>query len=265
MKKIFFVFAVVFCSTLLNAQERFFLYGKILGADGTPIPSAQASFSTVIGGQPLSTTEAGPDGSFKLVISGSELSMLKFTAPLSDSITLPILLTTVQHTMSLTIRLSGHSVLDANAAPQKAYVRIHIKDENTELGIAERVMIAFREEQRLDSAGFIFTLGHPLQRRDPDSLLVDLSARILSEENPMHRELFLLRYLQVCTNAKRAGNPAILKMVLRLVEPGSPFWSLAPDLLKSPALAASDALEYTRRVRALTFDPELKLWIDRSH
>jgi hypothetical protein len=265
MKKFFFAcLAAVFCFTALKAQDRFFLYGKILGADGTPIPSARISLSTVIGDQPVSGTQPGPDGSFKLVITGRDLLLLKFAAPLADSVTVPVLFTTIQRTLSLTVHLNQHRLSDSNAVHEAASAPIHIKDENTELGIAERLMMAFREEKRLDSAGYILMMGRPMQHRDPDSLVASLSSRIQEETNPMHRELLLLRYLQACTNAKRKGDPAILKMAFNLVEPDSPFWSLAPELLTETA-HMPDAAGYMQRVKTRTGDQELKRWIESQH
>ncbi|MGE5315712.1 MAG: carboxypeptidase-like regulatory domain-containing protein [Acidobacteriota bacterium] len=266
MKKFFFVCALAFCSTLLTAQERFFLYGKILGADGTPVPSAQVSLSTVLGRQPLASAQAGADGSFRLIVSQPDLAMLTFAAPLHDSLSIPLLLTTVQRTMSVTIKLAGGSLSDSSAGAMKApgVSSLHMRDENTELGIAERLMIALIEEKRLDAQGMIFTPGRGAQRRDPDSLLAVLSSRIQKEDNPMHRELFLFRYLQVCTNARRTGSPAVLAMAAKYIEADSPFWTLVPELLAAFP-ASSGAGAYRQMVRTRTSDGELKTWIDTQH
>ncbi|HLP17458.1 MAG TPA: carboxypeptidase-like regulatory domain-containing protein [Bacteroidota bacterium] len=264
MKNLFLASALVLCSAFLHAQDRFFLYGKILGADGTPIPSAQVSYSTAIDRQQVASTEAGPDGSFRLVISGADLALLKFSAPRHDSLMLPLLLTTVQRTMSVTVRLNGPGPADSIPAQHGVYVPLHIKDENTELGIAVRLLTAMMEEKGLDSAGNLIVPGRGLQRRNPDSLLVSLSDRIMGEQDPIHREILLIRYIQVRANAKREGTAVMRKMALNLVEPASPLWSLVPGLLRTQGRPWPEFAEYVRRVRARTHDPELKQWIDAA-
>ncbi len=275
MKKILFI-TFVLCFCLVHAQERFFLYGKILGADGMPLPSAHVSLSTVIGRQPIATAQAGPDGSFKMVVTDHALAMLTFSGAASDSFMLPLLLTTEQRTLNVTVRLAQLSGQSSVSSAQHASLQMQYG--NTELGIAEKLMVSMLEEKRL--AGKLFPAlsdrkpGDPgaidatgdsgIHFRDPDSVLALLAQQILAEQNPLHREAFLLRYMQMRTIAKRDGNPVIVRMVLGLVEPSSPFWSLVPELIKASASTPKEYTDYARRVKALTRDPELKLWLEQQ-
>lgn len=269
MKKILLL--LLLCGTLLTAQERFFLYGKVLGADGMPLPSAQISLSTVIEHQPIVSVQASSDGSFKLVVSGRALAMLTFAGAGCDSFTLPLLLTTEQRTLNMTVRLPLLSTGGSAGDVQRASVQMQYG--NTELGIAEKLMVAMMEEKRL--AGKMAMLmnvgikpdaaeGHPpaLHMPDADSVLALLEHRILAEQLPLHREAFLLRYAQFRAETKRAGNPVILNMVLDYVEPSSPLWSLVPELIKASALTPKSYSEYVRRVMLSTPDPELKTWLE---
>jgi hypothetical protein len=52
-------------------------------------------------------------------------------------------------------------------------------------------------------------------------------------------------------------------MVLVMVEPSSPYWSLVPELIKASALSPKQYADYVKRVKALTPDPELKAWLER--
>jgi hypothetical protein len=271
--KIIFI-AVLVCSSLLQAQDHFFVYGKVLDADGMPLPSAQVSLSTVIEQRPITSAQVGSDGSFKLLVSGHAIALMTFTGAASDSFTLPLLLTTEQHTLNLTVRLARCSVQHAGLSAQHASIQIQYG--NTELGIAEKLMASMMEEKRL--AGLLTSApvdGKPpashadsvvvesgIHYPQPDSVLTRLSEQIRAEENPLHREAFLLRYMQLRTETKRMGDPAIVNMVLSSVDPESPFWSLVPELIKASASTSREYKEYALRVKALTLDPELKTWLE---
>jgi hypothetical protein len=266
--------ALLLCFSLLHAQDRFFLYGKVLGADGMPLPSAQVSLTTVIERRPITATQAASDGSFKLVVAGHALAMLKFTGADVDSFLLPLLLTTEQRTLNVTVRLAHHAGDRSDVSMQHASLQMQY--ENTELGIAEKLMVSMMEEKRLaakmdavmvnggraDSLAVGGTAESGMHYRDPDTLLAKLGAQIIAEQLPLHRDAFLLRYVQLRTETKREGNPAIVKMVLGAVEPASPFWSLVPELIRASAPTAKEYADYVRRVKALTPDPELKAWLE---
>ncbi len=270
MKKIF-IACLLLCVPLLHAQERFFLYGKVLGADGMPLPSAQASLSTVIERQPIASTNVSSDGSFKLVVSGHALALLTFTGFGCDSLTLPLLLTTEQRTLNMTVRLPLQPEAPTGLGPQRASIQMQYG--NTELGIAEKLMMAMMEEKRLagrmtplmnvgigtDAAGN----GAPaVHAPDPDSVLARLEKQIRAEQNPLHRDAFLLRYMQFRTGTKRPGNAAIVNMALNLIDPASPFWPLVPELIKASASTPEQYGEYVRLVKQRTPDPELNSWLD---
>jgi len=272
MKK-FLIACLLLCVPLLHAQERFFLYGKVLGADGMPLPSAQVSLSTVIERQPIVSARTSSDGSFKLVVSGHALALLTFTGAACDSLALPLLLTTEQRTLNMTVRLPLQSDVPSGIHPQRASIQMQYG--NTELGIAEKLMMSMMEEKRL--AGRMTVLmnvgigadgagnGAPaLHATDPDSLLARLEKQIRAEQNPLHRDAFLLRYMQFRTVTKRPGNAAVVKMVLNLVDPSSPFWPLVPELIQASASTPQEYSEYARRVRLRTADPELKAWLERQ-
>lgn len=271
----FVVTALLLSFSFLHAQDRFFLYGKVLGADGMPLPSAQVSLATVIGQQPITQSQAGPDGSFRLIVAGHTIALLKFTGAASDSFLLPLLLTTEQHTLNVTVRLAAQGE-HARIAGQHASIQLQYG--NTELGIAEKLMVSMMEEKRLsaklsaarfdggqhDSAASGVFADAGLHVRHPDSLLAMLSRQIRTEQNVLHREAFLLRYAQLRSETHSTGDPAIMRLVLGSVDPASPFWSLAPELIRASASTPKEYSEYARQVKALTADAELKAWLEQQ-
>jgi thiol-disulfide isomerase/thioredoxin len=102
---------LLFCTSLLVAQQESVISGKILGYDKKPLPLAHAHILKAPNPQPILQVQASPDGSFEIRTKETGVVLIEFTGVNHSALDLPLIIEKPVK-LALTVCLSTYAYAD---------------------------------------------------------------------------------------------------------------------------------------------------------
>jgi thiol-disulfide isomerase/thioredoxin len=102
---------LLFCTSLLVAQQESVISGKLLGYDKKPMPLAHAHILKAPNPQPIQQVQAAPDGSFEIRTKETGVVLIEFTGVNHSALDLPLIIEKPLK-LALTVCLSTYAYAD---------------------------------------------------------------------------------------------------------------------------------------------------------